>query len=73
VTRTVTVAAAGTSTTTTAPAGVADASAVIPVGAPNTGAGGAAGSNDGLMGLGGLTLLLAGAGATTVIRRHRQA
>ena len=60
-------------TTTTAPVVVAGVSAVIPVGAPNTGAGGAAGSNDGLMGLGGLTLLLAGAGATTVIRRRRQA
>jgi len=65
-------------TTTTAPAVVAgdsastDGSAVIPVGAPNTGAGGAAGNNDGLMGLGGLALLLAGAGATQVVRRRQQ-
>ena len=61
-------------TTTTAPVVVAGVSAVIPVGAPNTGAGGASGTTDGpLVGLGGLTLLLAGAGATTVIRRRRQA
>ena len=60
-------------TTTTAPVVVADASAVIPVGAPDTGAGGAASSSAGtLAGFGGLVLLLAGAGATQVIRRRRQ-
>ena len=60
-------------TTTTAPVVVADDSAVIPVGAPNTGAGGNSGSTDGpLVGLGGLALLLAGAGATQVIRRRGQ-
>jgi hypothetical protein len=52
---------------------VAGASAVIPVGAPNTGAGGASGSTNGpLAGLGGLALLLAGAGATQIIRRRQQ-
>jgi hypothetical protein len=46
---------------------------VIPVGAPNTGAGGTAGSNGDLIGLGGgLALLLAGAGATLVLRRRQQ-
>jgi hypothetical protein len=72
---TTTAAPAATSpaaTTTTAPV-VADASAVIPVGAPNTGAGGASSSTDGpLVGLGGLALLLAGASATQVVRRRRQ-
>ncbi|HEY5248685.1 MAG TPA: fibronectin type III domain-containing protein, partial [Dermatophilaceae bacterium] len=59
---------------TTAPVVVADASAIIPVGAPDTGAGGTSGATDGpLVGLGGLTLILAGAGATQVIRRRRQA
>jgi hypothetical protein len=53
-------------------AAAADPSAVIPVGAPNTGAGGASGSSNGLVGLGGLSLLLAGAGATQVVRRRRQ-
>jgi len=58
--------------TATAPV-VSDASAVIPVGAPNTGAGGASSSTDGpFAGLGGLALLLAGAGATLVVRRRRQ-
>jgi serine protease len=52
---------------------VAAPSAVVPVGAPNTGAGGASSSSNGpLAGLGGLALLLAGAGATQVIRRRRQ-
>ena len=52
---------------------VAGASAVIPVGAPNTGAGGMSGSTDAPMaGAGGLALLLAGAGATLVARRRRQ-
>jgi hypothetical protein len=60
-------------TTTTAPVAVAGVSAVIPVGAPNTGAGGSSTTDGPLAGLGGLALLLAGAGATTVIRRRRQA
>ena len=65
-------------TNTTAPvvagvSAVADPSAVIPVGAPNTGAGGASSSTNGsLVGLGGVALLLAGAGATQVVRRRRQ-
>src|SRR5450631_108621 len=54
------------SATTQGPAGV------IPVGAPNTGAGGTAGSNDGLMGLGALALLLAGAAGNQFIRRRQQ-
>jgi hypothetical protein len=46
---------------------------VIPAGAPNTGAGGASGSSNSPLGsLGGLALLLAGAGATQVVRRRRQ-
>lgn len=64
-------------TTSTAPAVVAgvaeDASAIIPVGAPNTGAGGASRSTNGpLVGLGGVALLLASAGATQAVRRRRQ-
>jgi large repetitive protein len=54
-------------------AATADPAAVIPVGAPNTGAGGASSSTDApLVGLGSLALLLAGAGATQIIRRRRQ-
>jgi hypothetical protein len=73
VTTTTTDPAVTATTTTTAPVVVADESAVIPLGAPNTGAGGSSGSTDvPLMGLGGLALLLAGAGATQVIRRRGQ-
>jgi hypothetical protein len=62
-----------TSSTTPAPTSITPvARGVIPVGAPNTGAGGTAGSNDDLMGLGVLALLLAGAGATLVVRRRQQ-
>ena len=63
-----------TATTPVLVAGVsASGSAVIPVGAPNTGAGGASSTTDApMVGLGGLALLLAGAGATTVVRRRRQ-
>jgi hypothetical protein len=70
---TTTTTPAPTSTTTTsAPTSTTpDGTGVIPVGAPNTGAGGAAGSNDGLMGFGGLALLLAGAGATLFVRRQQ--
>jgi hypothetical protein len=54
-------------------AATADPAAVIPVGAPNTGAGGASNSTDGpLVGLGSLALLLAGAGAIQIVRRRRQ-
>jgi hypothetical protein len=54
-------------------AATADPAAVIPVGAPNTGAGGASSSTDGpLVGLGSLALLLAGAGAIQIVRRRRQ-
>ena len=66
------VIAAASSTTTPAPTSTTPVgTGVIPVGAPNTGAGGAAGSNDGLSGLGGLALLLAGAAATLVARRRQ--
>ena len=65
--------AATSSTTTPDPTSTTPVgTGVIPAGAPNTGAGGTAGSNDGLMGLGGLGLLLAGAGATLVVRRRQQ-
>ena len=64
--------ATASSTTTPAPTSTTPVgTGVIPVGAPNTGAGGAAGSNDGLSGLGGLALLLAGAAATLVARRRQ--
>jgi hypothetical protein len=47
--------------------------AVIPAGAPATGAGGSAEPNvNPLAGLGGLALLLAGASATQITRRRRQ-
>ena len=60
-------------TTTPAPTSTTPGTGVIPIGAPNTGAGGSAGSSDGLMSLGGLALLLGGAGATLVVRRRLQA
>jgi hypothetical protein len=69
---------APTSTTTAPPVVLGDTvtgdgTAVIPVGAPDTGAGGAASPTDGsLAGLSGLALLLAGAGATQVLRRRQQ-
>jgi len=70
---TTTTADPSTTTTTGAPLAVSDSSAVIPVGAPDTGAGGNTGSSEGsLAGLGGLALLLAGAAATQVIHRRRQ-
>jgi hypothetical protein len=62
-------------TPTTAPVVVATGNAdVLPVGAPNTGAGGTPGSSNGpLVDLGALSLLLAGAAATQVVRHRRQA
>jgi hypothetical protein len=69
---TTTTAPAATATATT-PAGTGTGTAVIPVGAPDTGAGGTSNSTDGpLVGLGGLALLIAGAGATMVARRRQQ-
>jgi hypothetical protein len=65
-----------TTTPTTAPvvAAAGNTGAVLPVGAPNTGAGGTSTSTNGpLVGLGALSLLLAGAGATQVIRHRRLA
>jgi titin len=65
--------ATATDTATTPATGAGGGTAVIPVGAPDTGAGGASNTTDGpLAGLGGLALLIAGAGATQVIRRRQQ-
>jgi hypothetical protein len=62
-----------TDTATTPATGDGGGTAVVPVGAPDTGAGGASNTTDGsLAGLGGLALLIAGAGATQVIRRRQQ-
>jgi len=65
--------ATATHTATTPAAGDGGGATVIPVGAPDTGAGGASSTADAsLAGLGGLALLIAGAGATQVIRRRQQ-
>jgi len=69
-----TATAATTSTTTPDPSQTTqELAGVVPVGAPNTGAGGTSHSTDGpLIDLGALALLLAGASGIQLIRRRQQ-